>query len=76
MVRFGLDSRGGESLRLSRSGGSGVRVSARPDIFASSNIPRIPDGFTVRPETRGLLPRSCAYPCTVRPETGATAYTL
>jgi hypothetical protein len=31
-VRFGLDSRGGESPGSSRSGGSGVRIAARPAI--------------------------------------------
>jgi hypothetical protein len=35
VVRFGLANRGGEFSCSSRSGGSGVRVSARPDIFAS-----------------------------------------
>lgn len=34
-MRFGLANRGGEFSCSSRSGGSGVRVSARPDIFAS-----------------------------------------
>jgi hypothetical protein len=35
VMRFGLANRGGELSCSSRSGGSGVRVSARPDIFAS-----------------------------------------
>jgi hypothetical protein len=38
-MRFGLANRGGEFSCSSRSGGSGVRVSARPDIFAS-DLPR------------------------------------
>jgi hypothetical protein len=38
-MRFGLANRGGEFSCSSRSGGSGVRVSARPDIFASE-LPR------------------------------------
>jgi hypothetical protein len=32
VVRFGLDNRGGESSRSSRSGGSEVRIAARPAI--------------------------------------------
>jgi hypothetical protein len=39
VMRFGLANRGGEFSCSSRSGGSGVRVSARPDIFASE-LPR------------------------------------
>jgi hypothetical protein len=38
-MRFRLANRGGEFSCSSRSGGSGVRVSARPDIFAS-DLPR------------------------------------
>jgi hypothetical protein len=40
MVRLGLDNRGGESSCSSRSGGSGVRVSARPAIFVPSRCSR------------------------------------
>jgi hypothetical protein len=39
VMRFSLANRGGEFLCSSRLGGSGVRVSARPDIFASE-LPR------------------------------------
>jgi hypothetical protein len=36
-MRFGLANRGGEFSCSSRSGGSGVRVSARPDILLQSS---------------------------------------
>lgn len=38
MERLGLNNRGGEFACSLRSGGSGVRVSARPDIFARVSI--------------------------------------
>ena len=38
MVRLGLESRGGEFSRSSRSGGSGVRIAARPVITHRTQI--------------------------------------